>query len=99
MASVAASVARLTQPRSQTGRGRPRRPLSADERGERTIRHHGHEDAIRIGPAPAIHGEAVIVPNGFELRRVVVDRLAIVVPTNAFELDPDALVRKRKPRR
>ena len=92
MASLAASVARLTHPRTQTGRGRPNRS-PARVRGDGTVGDDGDEDGVgTTSHCVAVHKETAIAARRHEPIGVEADRRPGAEPARALELDPHAAI-------
>src|SRR6476619_7179055 len=90
MASVAESVARLTHPSSQTGRGNVNGPSAAIERGDWAIVDNGHVEPVGAAAALPVDGKAAIVASRLEPAGIIVHGPPGAVPAPSVELDPES---------
>src|SRR3954453_16443962 len=95
MASVAESVARLTHPSSQTGRGRESRPSASFEGGDWAIGHNGHEDASVAAASLPVDLKSAICARRLEAIRIIDHGPAGAEPARVVEVDPQARRRSR----
>src|SRR3954452_12372213 len=95
MASVAGSVARLTHPSSQTGRGNVNGPSAAIERGDWAIVDNGHVEAIAASATLPVDRKAAIVASRLEPAGIIVHGPPGAVPAGSVELNPESCLARR----
>src|SRR4051794_11240223 len=88
MASVAESVARLTHPSSQTGRGSARIGSATFERGEWAIGNNGHEETVTGAASLPVDRKPAILASPHESSWIIVYGSTDAEPARSLELDP-----------